>query len=130
MSGRRGGRPVLKVGAHVRFRESTWQGIALAGQQIHLAGETKTDETVVAGHLFADRSFALAGAEMPQAVTQWGLFETAPESARRKALAWQRHIREVESGLPEGPGNGGVPGRNTTPGGSRSRSVRRPRPPS
>ncbi|WP_172639481.1 hypothetical protein [Streptomyces tailanensis] len=42
-------------------------------------------------------------------MTRWGLFETAPEHARRKALAWQRHIREVESGLPDGPGTDGVP---------------------
>ncbi|CAM5640160.1 hypothetical protein [Streptomyces afghaniensis 772] [Streptomyces afghaniensis] len=116
MSARRGGRPVLQVGAHVRFRESTWQVIALAGQQIHLAGETGADETVMAGHLFADASFALVGAEMPQAVTQWGLFETAPESARRKALAWQRHIREVESGLPGEPGTGRVPRTEYDPG--------------
>ncbi|MEW2489324.1 Mu transposase C-terminal domain-containing protein [Streptomyces sp. NPDC048411] len=106
MSVRRGGRPVLKVGAHLRFRDRTWQVVALAGQQVHLAGETGEDETVVAGHLFADPSFTIMGAEMPQAVTQWGLFETAPESARRKALAWQRHIREVESGL---PGTDGAP---------------------
>ncbi|MGY3783769.1 TnsA-like heteromeric transposase endonuclease subunit [Streptomyces antibioticus] len=109
VSGRRGGRPVLQVGAHVRFRDSTWQVIAVAGQQVHLAGETGGDETVVAGHLFADPSFTIVGAETPQAVTQWGLFETAPEGARRKALAWQRHIREVESGLPGGPDSGGVP---------------------
>ncbi|GAA2623838.1 Mu transposase C-terminal domain-containing protein [Streptomyces vastus] len=110
MSGRRGGRPVLEVGAHVRFRDRTWQVVALAGQQIHLAGETGEDETVVAGHLFADPSFTIVGAEMPQAVTQWGLFETAPKEAQQKALAWQRHIREVESGLPpDGPGAGGTP---------------------
>ncbi|WP_405680192.1 transposase [Streptomyces sp. NBC_01238] len=109
MSGRRGGRPVLEVGAHVRFRDGAWQVVALTGQQVHLAGETGEDETVLAGHLFADGSFTIVGAEMPQAVTRWGLFETAPEHARRKALAWQRHIREVESGLPDGPGTGGVP---------------------
>lgn len=109
MSVRRGGRPVLQVGAHVRFRDRVWQVIAVAGQQVHLAGETGEDETVVAGHLFADPSFSIVGAEMPQAVTQWGLFETAPEEARRKALAWQRHIREVESGLPGGTDSGGVP---------------------
>ncbi|MFE4024264.1 hypothetical protein ACFXPZ_44020 [Streptomyces sp. NPDC059101] len=76
MSVRRGGQPVLQVGAHVRFRDGTWQVIAVAGQQVHLAGETGGDETLVAGHLFADPSCAIVGAEMPQAVTQWGLFET------------------------------------------------------
>lgn len=101
--------------AHVRFRESTWQVVAVAGQLIHLAGES-ADESVLAGHLFADASFCIVGAQRPQAVTQWGLFETAPEDARRRALAWQRHIREVESGLPEGPGTGQVPRAAYDPG--------------
>ncbi|GAA1934161.1 DDE-type integrase/transposase/recombinase [Streptantibioticus ferralitis] len=99
---------MLEVGAHIRFRDRTWQVVALAGQQVHLAGETGEDETVLAGHLFADLSFTIVGAEMPQAVTQWGLFETAPAAAREKALAWQRHIREVECGLADGPGSGGT----------------------
>ncbi|MEU0403742.1 hypothetical protein ABZ318_26625 [Streptomyces sp. NPDC006197] len=63
---------------------------------------------VLAGHLFADPGFAVLGAEPVQAVPQWGLFETAPVAAREKAMAWLRHIREVECGLPGGPDSGGV----------------------
>lgn len=37
-----------------------------------------------------------------------GLFETAPAAAREKALAWLRHIREVEYGRPGGADSGGV----------------------
>jgi transposase InsO family protein len=109
VSRRRGARPVLEVGAQVRFRDRSWQVVALAGQQVHLAGESGDEERVLAGYLFADASFCLVGAEMPQAVTRWGLFETAPQDARRRALAWQRHIREVESGLPGGTDSGGAP---------------------
>ncbi len=110
MSGvRRGGRPVVAVGAHVRFRGVRWQVVALAGQGFHLAGEDGTDGVVLAGHLFADPGFAVLGAEQPvQAVPQWGLFETAPAAAREKALARLRHIREVECGLPGGVGSGGA----------------------
>ncbi|MFJ8469942.1 Mu transposase C-terminal domain-containing protein [Streptomyces swartbergensis] len=108
-SGRRSGRPVVAVGSHVRFRGLRWQVVALAGQCVHLAGQDGSDEAVLAGHLFADPGFALLGAEaqQPQAVPRWGLFETAPAAAREKALAWQRHIREVECGLPGGLGSGG-----------------------
>ncbi|GHC73251.1 hypothetical protein GCM10010507_60550 [Streptomyces cinnamoneus] len=106
------GRPVVAVGAHVRFRGLRWQVVALAGQRVHLTGEEGSDETVLAGHLFADEGFAVLGAqaevEQPEAVPRWGLFETAPAAAREKALAWQRHVREVECGLPGGPGSGGV----------------------
>jgi hypothetical protein len=106
---RHGGRPVVAVGADVRFRGVRWQVVALAGQVFHLAGEDGADEVVLAGHLFADPGFAVLGAEQPvQAVPQWGLFETAPAAAREKALAWLRHIREVECGLPGEAGGGGV----------------------
>ncbi|MEU8470571.1 hypothetical protein AB0F30_22175 [Streptomyces sp. NPDC029006] len=100
------GRPVVAVGAHVCFRGLRWQVVALAGQRVHLTGEDGGDETVLAGHLFAVLG-ARAEVEQPQAVPRWGLFETAPAAARKKALAWQRHVREVECGLPGGPGSGG-----------------------
>lgn len=65
-------------------------------------------EAVLAGHLFAAPGFTVIGADAPQAAPQWGLFETAPAAAREKALAWQRHVREVERGLPGGPGSEGA----------------------
>ncbi|MFF3735506.1 transposase [Streptomyces sp. NPDC002476] len=110
MSGvRRGGRPVVEVGARVRYGGARWQVVALSGQGFHLVGEDGADQVVLAGHLFADPGFAVLGAEQPvQAVPQWGLFETAPAAAREKALAWLRHIREVECGLPGEVGSGGV----------------------
>lgn len=55
----KGGRPVVTVGAHVRLRSLRWQVVALAGQRVHLAGEDDSDETVLAGHLFADPGFAV-----------------------------------------------------------------------
>ncbi|MFE7560806.1 hypothetical protein [Kitasatospora sp. NPDC057500] len=42
------------------------------------------------------------------AAPQWGLFETAPAAARERALAWLRHIREVETGHPNGDAAGYV----------------------
>ncbi|MFD3456997.1 Mu transposase C-terminal domain-containing protein [Streptomyces sp. NPDC058691] len=106
----RSSRPVVAVGAHVLFRGVRWQVVALSGQGFHLASENNSDEVVLAGHLFADPGFAVIGAQpqQPQAVPQWGLFETAPVAARNKALAWQRHVREVECGLPDGPDGGGA----------------------
>ncbi|MCT9010511.1 hypothetical protein [Streptomyces rhizosphaerihabitans] len=101
MSGRR---PVVALGSHVRFRGARWQVVALSGQHLHLAGEDGGDQAVLAGFLFADPDFAILDADAPaQRVPQWGLFETAPPAAREKALAWQRHVREVDCGLPDGP---------------------------
>ncbi|WP_405366111.1 transposase [Kitasatospora sp. NBC_00039] len=87
-----------------------WQVVGLAGQRIHLVAEGR-DEVVLAGHLFADPTFALVGPEADgkaQAPPLWGLFETAPAAARERALAWRRHIREVETGHPDGAGAGYV----------------------
>ncbi|MFI6476039.1 transposase [Streptomyces sp. NPDC050516] len=109
MSGvRRGGRAVVEVGAQVSFSGARWQVVALSRQGFHLVGENGADQVVLAGHLFADPGFAVVGAEPVQTVPQWGLFETAPAAAREKAMAWLRHIREVESGLRGGAGSGGV----------------------
>nr|WP_260868114.1 Mu transposase C-terminal domain-containing protein [Streptomyces sp. SAJ15] len=85
-----------------------WQVAALSGQTVHLVGPDGGGEAVLAGYLFADPGFSVIGADVPQAAPQWGLFETAPAAARNKALAWQRHVREVECGLADGPGSGGV----------------------
>lgn len=44
------------------------------------------------------------GARAPDAVPQWGLFETVPLAAQQRALAWLPHIREVETGWPRPEG--------------------------
>ncbi|MDX3588936.1 DDE-type integrase/transposase/recombinase [Streptomyces europaeiscabiei] len=85
-----------------------WQVVALSGQDIHLLGPDGGGQAVLAGRLFADPGFTVIGADVPQAAPQWGLFETAPAAAREKALAWQRHVREVECGLADGPGSDGA----------------------
>lgn len=108
MTARRSARPSVKVGAQVRFRGVKWQVVALSGQVIHLVGPDGGGEAVLAGYLFADPGFSVIGAEVPQAAPQWGLFETAPAAAREKALAWQRHVREVECGLAGGPRSAGA----------------------
>ncbi|GAB2885011.1 Mu transposase C-terminal domain-containing protein [Streptomyces mayteni] len=120
-AGGRGRRLVVAIGAQVRFRGRRWQVIGLAGQQVHLAADGNdksgeagsegavSDEVVLAGHLFADPDFQVVGAEATQAVPRSGLFATAPKPAREKALAWLRHIREVETGLPDGPDGDGMP---------------------
>ncbi|MFE2285607.1 hypothetical protein ACFXDJ_15740 [Streptomyces sp. NPDC059443] len=38
-----------------------------------------------------------------------GLFETVPLREQERALAWQRHLQEIECGLPGGPDSSGVP---------------------
>ncbi|GAA3283988.1 hypothetical protein [Streptomyces lavendulae] len=108
MTAKRNARPAVKVGVHVRSRGVKWQVVALSGQDIRLVGPDGGGESVLVGCLFADPGFMAIDADALQAAPQWGLFETAPPAtAREKALAWQRHVREVECRLPGGPGSEG-----------------------
>ncbi|RPE28036.1 DDE-type integrase/transposase/recombinase [Kitasatospora cineracea] len=101
---RRGGRPVVGVGGYVDFRGVRWQVVGLSGQQVHLSADGEQDLVVLSNYLFAHPTFAVAGPvrETVEHAPQWGLFETAPPAARERALAWLRHIREVETGHPDG----------------------------
>ncbi|MEV8395215.1 MULTISPECIES: transposase [unclassified Streptomyces] len=97
-------RPVVEVGAHVVYRGQTWQVAALQGQQVYLLQEDGTETRLLLGRLFADPGFEVVGARVPDAVPQWGLFETVPVAAQQRALAWLPHIREVETGWPHPEG--------------------------
>lgn len=91
---------MVEVGGHVVHQGRTWQVVALQGQRVYLLAEDGAEKSLLLGRLFADPGFAVVGARAPEAVPQWGLFETVPPAARQRALAWLPHIREVETGLP------------------------------
>ncbi|MFF1909471.1 Mu transposase C-terminal domain-containing protein [Kitasatospora sp. NPDC058218] len=99
------------MGAHVVFEGRTWQVVGVLGQQVRLVDEQGGAATLLANYLFAADDFALVG-ETPAAVPQWGLFATVPLREQERALAWQRHIREVETGRLEVAGE---PGREPRP---------------
>jgi transposase InsO family protein len=110
-----GGRPVaaaqhrqVKLGAYVRFEGRTWQVAAVAVPSVRLVDEDGQTTSVLASFLFADPTFAMVDCPAP-GVVPWGLMESVPARERERALAWQRHIREIETGLPGGPGSGGIP---------------------
>ncbi|MEU6557962.1 transposase [Streptomyces sp. NPDC046915] len=103
------GRRHVGVGAQVRFEDRTWQVAAVAGACVRLVDECGQMASVLTCFLFADPAFAVVDSAAAAGVPAWGLLESVPERERERALAWQRHIRELETGLPGGPGSGGVP---------------------
>ena len=110
-----GGRPVaaarhrqVKLGAYVTFEGRAWQVAAVAGASVRLVDEDGQTASVLASFLFADPTFAVVDSPAP-GVVPWGLMESVPARERERALAWQRHIREIETGLPGGPASSGVP---------------------
>ncbi|MFD9459097.1 transposase, partial [Streptomyces sp. NPDC059985] len=109
MSMRPAGRAVVAVGGHVVFEGRRWQVVAMDGSVVRLAAEDGALISLLAGYLCAAADFAVVGARPAVGVPQWGLFETVPVREQERALAWQRHLQEIESGLPGGPGSAGVP---------------------
>ncbi|WP_432110633.1 transposase [Streptomyces sp. AA1529] len=98
----------VKLGAYVTFEGRPWQVAAVAGASVRLVDTRGQTASVLSSFLFADPTFAVVDCPVP-AAAPWGLLEAVPERERERAMAWQRHIREIETGLPEGPGSTGVP---------------------
>ncbi|MFD5390791.1 Mu transposase C-terminal domain-containing protein [Streptomyces sp. NPDC127074] len=78
---------------------------ALTGGQVRLVAE---DGAVVA-LLFADAGFEVLDAPEGGRVAPLGLLASLPDAVRERALAWERHVREVETGRPGGGGAAGEP---------------------
>ncbi|MFE6662874.1 hypothetical protein ACFVFH_04815 [Streptomyces sp. NPDC057697] len=88
------------------------QVVALAGTAVRLRSAVGADSVVLASYLMAAPDFAVAGVEPLPETEPFGLLETLPEPARAAAVKWQRHVVEVETGLPPGaePGTPARPG--------------------
>ncbi|WP_328443353.1 Mu transposase C-terminal domain-containing protein [Streptomyces sp. NBC_00386] len=96
------------MGAQVTFEDRTWQVTGVVDGRVYLAAEDGATGCVLAARLVAADGFEVLGQGAPQipAAAAWA---DVPLPARERAMAWLRHIREVETGLPGGPGSGGVP---------------------
>ncbi|WP_159043917.1 transposase [Streptomyces sp. NRRL S-1521] len=76
--------------------------------RVYLAADDGATGCVLATALVSAAGFRVVGQADPEtlAAEEWAAL---PVAARERALAWQRHIREIETGLPGGPGSGGAP---------------------
>lgn len=106
---RRPGGPVVEVGSRVRFEGRTWTVAALTGGQVRLIAENGEMAALLLSLLFADEGFEVVHGPAACRVPPLGLLESLPAPVRERALAWERHVREVETGQPGGPGAAGPP---------------------
>ncbi|MFJ9847591.1 transposase [Kitasatospora sp. NPDC101155] len=83
--------------------------MSLEASVVGLVDERGSSAAVDVRYLCGSPGFRVVGAQAVPGAPQWGLFEGVSERQRERALAWQRHIQEVECGLPVGPGGSGVP---------------------
>ncbi len=101
-------RDVLTLGDRLRWDARTWTLAALEGARATLVDEAGSVATVLLPHLFADPLFEVIGAAPRSRVHPTALLDSLPGPVREQALAWERHVREVEHGTaggrgPEGP---------------------------
>jgi hypothetical protein len=101
--------PAVELGCRLHFEGRVWTVAALTGGQVRLLGDEGQVAAVLLSALFADSGFQVLGAPAPAAVPPLGLLESLPPAVRERALAWERHVREVETGCPGGSGDTGAP---------------------
>jgi len=109
---RAGGKPRLRVGDRIRFRDAEHTVIGLDGTLVRLAAAGGALTEVLLADLLSAGGFAGGGAPVPQASPLDGL----PVAAVAEALWWQRHIVEVLRGLPPDASPGTVPRPEYDPG--------------
>jgi hypothetical protein len=97
---------VVEVGARLRYDGRVWTLAVLEGPRATLVTDEGASAVVLLPYLFADPSFGVEGGPAPGRVPPFGLLEALPEQVRERALAWQRHVREVETGFPDAVGQG------------------------
>ncbi|MFI1303367.1 Mu transposase C-terminal domain-containing protein [Streptomyces sioyaensis] len=96
------------MGARVEFEGRTWQVSGLADGRVYVAADDGATGCVLAARLVTAPGFKVVGQADPP-IPSAEAWAALPLAARERALAWQRHIREIETGLPGGPGSRGVP---------------------
>ncbi|WP_326816176.1 transposase [Streptomyces sp. NBC_01762] len=92
---------VVEVGARIRYGGRVWTVAVLEGARATLVTDEGASAAVLLPYLFADPSFKVEGGRVPGRVPPFGLLEALPAEVRERALAWQRHVREVETGFPD-----------------------------
>ncbi len=97
---------VIEVGTRLRYDGRVWTLAVLEGARATLVSDEGASAVVLLPYLFADPSFEVEGGPAPARVPPFGLLEALPEQVRERALAWQRHVREVETGFPDAIGQG------------------------
>ena len=98
---------VLAVGDRVRWEKRTWTVAVLEGVRARLVDDAGAVATVLLPHLLADPHFEIIGGAPRGQVPPFALLGELPVSVREQAWAWERHVREVETGLPDP--RGGTP---------------------
>ena len=100
---------VLRPGDWVQYDGGQHQEIALAGTTVRLRSADAAEQAVLAGHLLASPGFEVTGREPLPEVEPFGLLDALPVEVVAAAREWERHVVEVETGVPPGAERGTGP---------------------
>jgi transposase InsO family protein len=105
------GAPValLRPGDWVRYDGGEHQVLALSGTSVRLRSQAGAESVVLASYLMASPEFMVVGGAPAPRVEPFGLLDGLPEEVLAEARTWERHVVEVETGLPPGAEPGTVP---------------------
>ncbi|MBK6019572.1 integrase, partial [Streptomyces sp. MBT53] len=102
-------RPLLKVGDRVVFGGLEHTVVAVAGTTVRLLSAAGEPSTVFVAYLFAAPHFEVVGSAPVPPLTSQGLLEGLPMEVAETACRWERHLVEIETGLPPDAPPGAVP---------------------
>jgi hypothetical protein len=100
---------VLRPGDRVSFDDGDHQVVALSGTSVRLRSSEGAEMVVPASCLMASAGFAVSGTDMLPELEPSGLLSAVPEAALATAQEWERHVVEVETGLPPDAVPGAAP---------------------
>jgi hypothetical protein len=107
---------VLRPGDWVAYDGGEHQVIALAGTSVRLRSGDGAESVVLVAYLMASPEFAVIDGAPTPWVEPFGLLEGLPVKVLEEAREWERHIVEVETGLPPNPLPGATPRAGLRPG--------------
>ncbi|NEC06972.1 Mu transposase C-terminal domain-containing protein [Streptomyces sp. SID7909] len=100
---------VLRTGDWVSFNDTDHQVVALSGTSVRLRSSDGSEAVVLASYLMASPGFAVTGANPLPELEPSGLLGTLPAPVLAAAQEWERHVVEVETGLPSDAAPGSTP---------------------
>jgi hypothetical protein len=103
------GLAVLRLGDWVSFDGGDHQVVGVVGTSVRLRSAAGVEQVVLAAHLMAAPDFAVIDGKPLPRVEPFGLLDSLPQEALAEARDWERHVVEVDTGLPPGAAPGTLP---------------------
>ena len=102
-------REVLRVGDRVVFGGAERSVVALSGSIVRLVADSGETTAVAMAYLAGAPDFAVVGSGPSARISPEGLLESLPAKVVEAAREWERHLTEMETGIPLGAAPGTVP---------------------